>query len=140
MIEITPEITLDEGELSWEFVRSSGPGGQRVNKVATAVQLRFDVLHSPSIPAEVKGRLLEIGGKRVTEEGILIINARRYRSQERNRQDALERLITLIGEAAEVPKHRRPTKPSEAAKSRRREEKRRQSAKKRLRKPPTLED
>jgi ribosome-associated protein len=140
MIEITPEISLDEGEMVWEFVRASGPGGQKVNKVATAVQLRFDVIRSPSIPEEIKGRLLKIGGKRVTDEGILIINARRYRSQDRNRQDALERLIRLIIQAVEVPKPRRETKPSEAAKRRRREEKRQQSAKKQLRKKPDLDD
>jgi ribosome-associated protein len=140
MIEITPDIYLDEGELKWEFVRSSGPGGQKVNKVSTAVQLRFDVIGSPSISEDVKQRLLKIGGKRVTEEGVLILNARRFRSQDRNRQDALERLVSLIRDAAEVPKPRRETKPSEASKKRRREEKRQQSAKKELRKKPELDD
>lgn len=140
MIEITPDIFLDEGELKWEFVRSSGPGGQKVNKVSTAVQLRFDVIRSASISEDVKQRLLKIGGKRVTEEGILILNARRFRSQDRNRQDALERLVELIREATEVPKLRRETKPSEASKKRRREEKRQQSAKKEMRKRPTLDD
>ena len=87
MIEVTPEISIDERELEWEFIRASGPGGQRVNKVASAVQLRFDIVNSSSIPADIKPRLLQLGGKRVTDEGILILKARRYRSQERNRQE-----------------------------------------------------
>lgn len=140
MIEITSEIFLDDGELNWDFVRSSGPGGQKVNKVATAVQLRFDVSNSDSIPDDVKQRLVKIGGKRVTDEGTLIINARSHRSQIRNREDALDRLIALIREAAEAPTPRRATKPSKAANRRRLEEKKRQSAKKRLRKKPTLDD
>ncbi len=140
MIEITPEILIDEGELNWDFVRSSGPGGQKVNKVSTAVQLRFDVIRSPSLSEEVREKLLRLGGRRVTNEGVLIISARKFRTQERNRQDALERLIELIREAAIKPKARRSTKPSKASKTRRRDDKRQQSAKKRLRKKPDLED
>jgi ribosome-associated protein len=140
MIEITAEIYLDDDELIWEFVRSSGPGGQKVNKVSTAVQLRFDVLNSPSIADDVKERLLQIAGKRATVEGILIINARRYRSQGRNREDALERLIGLIQDAVDIPQPRKSTKPSKASKNRRREEKYRQSVKKRLRKKPELDE
>lgn len=140
MIEVTPEIILNEDELVWEFVRSSGPGGQKVNKVSTAVQLRFDVNRSPSIPEGIKERILEIGGKRVTADGILIINARRYRSQAKNRQDALERLIELFLKAVEIPQPRKATKPSRASKTRRREEKKRQSVKKRLRKKPELDE
>lgn len=140
MIEVTPEIILNEDELVWEFVRSSGPGGQKVNKVSTAVQLRFDVNRSPSIPEGIKERILEIGGKRVTADGILIINARRYRSQAKNRQDALERLIELFLKAVEIPQPRKATKPSQASKTRRREEKKRQSVKKRLRKKPELDE
>jgi ribosome-associated protein len=140
MIEVTTEIILNEDELAWEFVRASGPGGQKVNKVSTAVQLRFDVQGSPSIPEGIKERLIEIGGKRVTAEGILIINARRYRSQAKNRQDALERLIELLLNAVDIPQPRKATKPSQASKTRRREEKKRQSVKKRLRKKPELNE
>lgn len=140
MIEITPEILIDEGELDWDFVRSSGPGGQKVNKVSTAVQLRFDVIRSPSLSEEVREKLLRLGGRRVTNEGVLIISARKFRTQERNRQDALERLIELIREAAIKPKARRATKPGKASKTRRRDDKRRQSSKKQLRKKPDLED
>jgi ribosome-associated protein len=140
MIEVTPEIILNEDELDWEFVRSSGPGGQKVNKVSTAVQLRFDVQGSPSIPEGIKERLIEIGGKRFTAEGILIINARRYRSQAKNRQDALERLIELLLKAVDIPQQRKATKPSQASKTRRREEKKRKSVKKRLRKKPELDE
>lgn len=140
MIEITSDIHLEEGELSWEFVRSSGPGGQNVNKVSSAVQLRFDVANSPSLSDEIKGRLVRLGGKRLTEEGILIISARRYRSQDKNRQDALERLMALIRKAAEIPKTRKATHPSQGVKKRRLDEKRRQSAKKQLRTKPSLDD
>lgn len=132
---ITPSISIDESEIQLEFVRSSGPGGQNVNRVATAVQLRFDVRNSPSLPDDARQRLTRIAGKRVTEDGVLIIDARRYRTQERNRQDALDRLVELIRRAARKPKVRRPTRPTAESKRRRLEAKRRRGEKKRLRKP-----
>jgi ribosome-associated protein len=140
MIQITPEIAIDESEVTLEFVRASGPGGQNVNKVATAVQLRFDVRNSSSLPDDVRERMARLSGKRMTEEGMLVIDARRYRSQERNRQDAVDRLVALIQKATQEPKTRRKTKPSAASKRRRLETKRRQSEKKRLRKPASQEE
>ncbi|MFC1821297.1 alternative ribosome rescue aminoacyl-tRNA hydrolase ArfB [Thermodesulfobacteriota bacterium] len=133
MVKVTETITIDEGELREEFVRSSGPGGQHVNKVSTAVKLRFDVANSPSLPAEVRDRLVRLGGRRITAEGVIIIDARRFRSRERNRQDARERLAALIRKAAERPVPRRKTRPSAAAKRRRLDEKRRRSTTKRTR-------
>lgn len=133
MIRITPTISIDERELQFEFIRASGPGGQKVNKVATAVQLRFDVTHSPSLPNDVRERLIRLAGKRVTEDGVLVIEARRYRTQDRNRKDAIDRLISLIRKAAVPPKPRRKTKPTLASKERRLEEKRRRSEIKRQR-------
>ena len=133
MIQVTDTIAIEESEIKEEFVRASGPGGQNVNKVATAVQLRFDVANSPSLPEDVRARLVRLAGSRLTEEGVLIINARRFRSQDRNRQDAIERLVDLIRKAAEKPKVRRATRPSRASKARRLESKRRRSEKKRLR-------
>ncbi|MEW6028781.1 MAG: alternative ribosome rescue aminoacyl-tRNA hydrolase ArfB [Chloroflexota bacterium] len=118
MIEITPSIHIDEREVQFEFVRASGPGGQNVNKVATAVQLRFDVRAS-SLPAEVKARLVKLGGSRVTEDGILVIEARRHRTQDANRADALARLAELVRKAAVRPKTRRRTRPTQAAKEER---------------------
>jgi len=140
MIPVTDTIALGEEEIKEEFVRSTGPGGQNVNKVATAVQLRFDAQHSPALPEDVRQRLLVLAGRRVTTEGVLIITARRFRTQERNRQDARERLIELIRRAAEPPRVRRPTRPSQAARVRRREEKRRQSTRKALRGPVSPEE
>ena len=137
MIRITPDISIREAELTLDFIRSSGPGGQNVNKVATAVQLRFDVFRSPSLPQEVRRRLIRMAGKRVSKEGILIIDARRFRTQERNRQDAVERLIQWIRRAAEKPRKRIKTKPTLQSRERRLEGKRRKSETKRLRKPVT---
>jgi ribosome-associated protein len=139
VIQVTPTLALDENELQISYVQASGPGGQNVNKVATAAQLRFDVARSPSLPPEVRERLIKLAGNRVTQDGWLIIHARRYRTQERNRQDALDRLIQLVQKAARRPKPRRPTRPSRAARRRRLENKRKRSQIKRLRKPPDIE-
>lgn len=133
MIRINPQIELDEREIQEDFVRASGPGGQNVNKVSTAVQLRFDVAHSPSLPEPVRTRLAMLAGRRLTRDGVLIIEAERYRSQRRNRDDALERLIELIREACEVDKPRRPTRPTLASKKRRLESKQRLGETKKLR-------
>ena len=111
MIQVTPDIALDESELLESFVRSSGPGGQNVNKVETAVQLRFDVRRSPSLPEGVRQRLERLAGRRLTQDGVLVLTAQRFRTQERNRQDALERLLALIREAAVPPVARRPPGP-----------------------------
>jgi len=137
MIKITEKISVNENEIKEEFIRSSGPGGQNVNRVATAVQLRFDVANSPSLPSDVRNRLLRIAGKRATEEGILIIEARRYRSQEKNRKDALDRLITLIVKATQKPKMRRKTKPTYESIRKRLESKRRRSRVKKMRRLAT---
>ncbi len=135
MIRVTDAIAIDEREIQEDFVRSSGPGGQNVNKVATAVQLRFDVANCPSLPDDVRERLIRLAGKRITAGGVLIVEARRFRTQERNRRDALDRLVKLIVRAASKPKTRRRTRPTLASRQRRLEAKRRQSQAKRLRKP-----
>jgi len=133
LIQITSTISIEEREIKLEFVRSSGPGGQNVNKVATAVQLRFDVRNSPSLPDEVRDRIVRLAGRRITEDGVLIIDARRYRTQERNRQDAIARLIQLIRKATEKPRPRRKTKPTIASRRRRLETKHRRGDAKRMR-------
>ncbi len=133
MIRVTRSIAIAEGEIRLEFVRASGPGGQHVNKVATAAQLRFDVRNSPNLPEEVRERLVRLAGRRMTTDGHLVIEARRYRSQERNRQEAIERLVTLIRRAAQKPKVRRKTKPTRASKENRLESKRRRGRTKRMR-------
>ena len=133
MIQITPPLALDENEIDLSFVQASGPGGQNVNKVATAAQLRFDAAHSPSLPEDVRQRLTRLAGKRMTADGVLVIDARQFRTQERNRQDALERLVSLIRQAARTPKPRRKTRPPRESKRRRREAKRRRGQVKRRR-------
>ncbi len=133
MIRITPTIAIDESELEEKFIRSSGPGGQNVNKLSTAVQLRFDVRRSPSLPNDVAIRLARLGGRRMTADGVLVITAQSHRTQERNRQDALDRLIELIRAAAVRPKPRRPTRPTAASRHRRLESKKRRSGIKGLR-------
>ena len=142
MVKITHNISIDEREIKEEFVRSSGPGGQNVNKVATAVKLRFDVVKSPTLPEDVRERLLRLGGKRITEKGILVIDARRFRTQERNRQDALKRLVVLVERASRRPKSRKKTRPTAASKRRRLEGKHQRSEIKRMRKtvPRSRED
>ena len=133
MIAVTPDIALDDSEISETFVRASGPGGQNVNKVSTAVQLRFDVRRSPSLPEPVRLRLEKLAGSRLTKDGVLVISADRYRTQERNRADALERLLALIRRASEAPKPRRPTRPTAASKERRLKAKSTRSGVKRFR-------
>jgi len=132
-IPVTRDIAISEDELEEQFVLASGPGGQNVNKVASAVQLRFNAAHSLSLPFAVRQRLMALAGKRLTKEGVLVIVARRHREQERNRAEARTRLIDLIREAAVPPKPRRPTKPPRAAKERRIEEKKVRSRLKRTR-------
>ena len=138
MLRITDRISVDDSELEESFIRASGPGGQNVNKLSSAVQLRFDVRHSPSLPDGVRARLERLAGKRLTREGVLVITAQRHRTQERNRADARERLIELIREAATPPVPRRPTRPTRASRERRIETKKRRSTIKSLRraKPP----
>jgi ribosome-associated protein len=133
MIQVTPDIAIDKRELHEQFIQASGPGGQNVNKVATAVKLCFDVTHSPSLPDGVRKRLIRLAGRRVTRDGIIIIDARRFRTQERNREDAMERLVELIRKAAEEPKVRRKTGPSPGSVERRLENKHHRSETKRLR-------
>ena len=141
MIHITRTIAIDESEIHQEFIRASGPGGQNVNKVATAVQFRFDVHNSPSLPHEVRERLIHLAGKRITENGVLIINAQRFRTQERNRQDSIDRLVELLRKAAERPKPRRKTRPTLASKKRWLETKHRRGEAKRTRRiAPFQED
>lgn len=123
MLRVTPTIAIEERELSFSFVRAGGPGGQHVNKVATAVQLRFDAAASPVLPAPVLARLRRLAGRRMTADGVLVLMARRFRSQERNRAEVVERLVELVRQAARAPRARRPSKPSRAADRRRLEAK-----------------
>jgi ribosome-associated protein len=133
MIRVTAHISIDEREIEESFVRSSGPGGQNVNKLSTAVQLRFDVRRSPSLPDDVRVRLERLAGSRLTRDGVVVIIAQRHRTQPRNRQDALDRLIALIQQAAIRPIKRRPTRPTKASRERRIEGKKRRGGIKHMR-------
>ncbi len=136
LIPVTATLSVSEDEIVETFVQASGPGGQNVNKVASAVQLRFDVARSPSLPDEVKTRLRRLAGRRITKDGVLVIQAQRFRSQERNRADAVQRLVALLQQAARPPARRRKTQPPAAARRQRREEKARRSRVKALRTRP----
>lgn len=140
MIRITNAISIDPRELHEEFVRSSGPGGQNVNKVSTAVELRFNVAASPSLPEDVRLRLIRLAGSRITGQGVLLIDARRHRTREQNRKDALDRLVELIRRASIAPKIRRPTRASAGSRVRRLQSKRRRSEIKSGRRRPTSEE
>ena len=133
MIRVTPSISLDDSEIERSFVRASGPGGQNVNKVSSAVQLRFDVARSPNLPEGVRARLRRLAGRRLTQDGVLVIFAQNHRSQQRNSEDALARLIDLIRDAATPPVPRRPTRPSKSAKRKRTDDKTKRGTVKKLR-------
>ena len=136
MIRVTPRISIDEQEIEDSFIRASGPGGQNVNKVSSAVQIRFDVRRSPSLPEDVRARLSALAGRKLTQDGVLVITARRHRSQLLNRADAMERLTELIRRAADRPASRRPTRPTLGAKRRRLQEKGSRGTIKTLRRRP----
>ena len=133
MIKVTTDITISEDEIQIQFMRASGPGGQHVNKTATAVQLRFDIKNSLSLPVDIRERLLRSPDRRITADGVLVITARRFRSQDQNRQDAVQRLVDLVQKSSLKPRRRRKTKPTPASKKRRLDNKRRLSAKKGMR-------
>lgn len=133
MVEINPQMQIDENELEFSFFRADGPGGQNINKVATAVQLRFDVWQSNWLPEEVKSRFIKLAGKRMTQDGILVIQARRFRTQERNREDAIARFNLLVQKALQKPKARKRTKPSAASTEKRLEKKKQRGEIKRSR-------
>lgn len=136
MLEIKPGLQIDESKLEFQFLRASGPGGQHVNKTESAVQLRFD---TAALPPQVRDRLHKLRRQQITNDGILIIEAKRFRQQERNREDAVERLVALLQKASESPKPRKKTRPSKAAKRRRMDSKTKRGRRKQLRKPPSLD-
>ena len=133
MPQITPSLHIDERELQFDYVRASGPGGQNVNKVATAVQLRFDVVNSPSLASDVKGRLIRLAGKRINADGVLVIESRRFRTQEANREDAVTKFTELLRRALLPPKPRRKTRPTAASREKRLQEKKRKGETKKVR-------
>jgi ribosome-associated protein len=133
MLRITANLAIDEKEITYEFVRASGPGGQNVNKVATAVQLRFNVLNSPSLSDESKDRLSKLAGYRMTQDGVLVIEAKRYRTQDQNRADSIQRLVALIEKAAQRPKIRHATRPGRSARMERVDSKKKRAAVKKQR-------
>jgi len=140
MISITDHITLDPEELEFSFVRASGPGGQNVNKVSSAVQLRFNAAESPSLPPDVRSRVISLAGRRANRQGIIVIEAKRFRHQTRNREDALNRLVALIVKATLVGRPRRPGKPPKSSRTKRLNEKKRRGSVKQLRKGPGTMD
>jgi len=140
MLEISSTVKINEDELHFDFIRSAGPGGQNVNKVATAVQLRFDVVNSPSLASDLKRRLIQLAGNRVTADGILLIEAKRFRTQDQNRSDAIGRFTALVQQASTPPKVRRKTKPTAASKTRRLHAKKIRGEIKRIRKQPYERD
>jgi ribosome-associated protein len=140
MIEIAPHVRLDENELEFSFIRASGPGGQNVNKVSSAVQMRFDARRSPSLPNDVSIRLQRLAGSKLTQEGVIVLTANRFRTQEANRRDAMDRLVEMIAKAAVAPVKRRATKPSKASKEERLKAKARRSATKSMRARPIPRD
>ena len=133
MIQITPFISINDNELRFDYIRASGPGGQNVNKVATAVQLRFDILNSPSLASEFKGRLIQLAGNRLNADGVLLIEAKRFRTQEQNREDAVRRFIELVRRSTIKPKSRVKTKPTKTSKEKRLKEKRQRGEVKKIR-------
>ena len=139
-LQITPSISLEDGELEFQFIRASGPGGQNVNKVSSAVQMRFDARRSPSLPNDVSIRLQRLAGSKLTQDGVIVITANRFRTQEANRRDAIERLTDLIEKAAVAPVKRRPTRPTAAAKAKRLEAKSKRSSVKAMRSRPSGQD
>jgi ribosome-associated protein len=136
MIEVSPQLSLDEAELEFSFIRASGPGGQNVNKVSSAVQMRFDARRSPSLPDAVSARLQRLAGARLTQDGVIVITANRFRTQERNKADAIERLAELIRRAEPSPVKRKPTKPTKASREKRLQTKARRSNVKAMRGRP----
>ena len=139
MIQISPSIQIDEHELQFDYIRASGPGGQNVNKVATAVQLRFDIANSSSLASDIKGRLIRLAGKRVSIEGILHIEAKRYRTQEQNRTDAIQRLVELVRKSLLTPKKRFKTKPTQTSREKRLKEKKQRGEVKKIRQNKSYE-